>query len=146
MNSVSIVLSINPWPSMNIRSGCKTEELRTRKLPYKDHTAVRAFIYETSPTKKIVGEFWTHSSKRVFVDKPLRETLAALCIDEWQYVRYLKNKGHGFSHEIYGVIDYDRSYELSDFGLTRAPYSWLYAVRIPEELRECPGGSADVLL
>ena len=134
--TTDIVLSVQPRHSQNIIAGLKSAELRTRLLPIRyDERPVRAFMYETKPTGKIVAEFAVFTADPVHRDMfDPSEILSALNITAAEFRSYLSKSSIGWSHPIEDLIVYDQPYDLEDFGLQRAPQSWQYVYTIPEEL------------
>lgn len=118
----SILLSIKPVFVEQIFSGKKIFEFRKR-LPL---DLDKVIVYETSPTKKIVGEF---ECKRVIREKKnLLWNLTAFGagIDKSFFDDYFAKVQEGMAIEIKNPIRYDAPKDLQDIGLTFTPQSWVY--------------------
>jgi len=134
----SILLSMHSKHANNIYDLTKEYELRTQCLPVRyDEKPVRVFMYETSPVRRITGEFYCSSVIPVSRDDPEYWMVAAMCITLDEYRSYLAHKetGIGYAHPIRAPKKFDRPYTLPEFGLERAPQSWRYVTTIPESLQ-----------
>lgn len=118
-----VVMSIKPKFVKKILNGTKIFELR-KKIFKKE--VERVIIYESSPTKKIVGEFIID---RVVSDTPnkiYQKYNKYLGIDEINYFEYFKNINIAYAIKIKKVIKYEKELTLADFNLERAPQSYQY--------------------
>ena len=118
-----VVMSIKPKFVEKILNGTKIFELR-KKIFKKE--VERVIIYESSPTKKIVGEFIID---RVVSDTPnkiYQKYNKYLGIDEVNYFEYFKNINIAYAIKIKKVIKYEKELTLADFNLERAPQSYQY--------------------
>lgn len=118
----SILLSIKPIYVQRIFSGTKCFEFRKR-IPLDVQKVV---IYETSPTKKIVGEFQV---KRIIKASPQElwmKTKAKAGIDKVSFYKYFEDSKEGFAIEILAPICYDRQKSLEEMGVKFVPQSWIY--------------------
>lgn len=118
----SILLSIKPIFVKRILSGEKWYEFRKR-LPL---DIDRVVIYETAPTKKVVGEF---HCKRV-ICAPKEElwqiTFKGAGIDRSFFDSYFSNVEKGMAIEIEAPVSYGIPKELRDIGVKFTPQSWIY--------------------
>ena len=118
-----VLMSIKPKFVRKIFEGTKIFELRKKIFLKKINTIV---IYESSPTKKIVGEF--------IIDKIISDTPGKiyqkyneyLGIDKVNYFEYFKNTNIAYAIKIKKVIKYEKELTLADFSLKRAPQSYQY--------------------
>lgn len=85
---MNILLSIQPIHSQAILAGRKTAELRLR---FPD-SASGVYIYETSPTKAIVGKFSIRKINLCSEDEIVRSHLESLCINENLARKYLAGR------------------------------------------------------
>lgn len=85
----NILLSINPTHSQAILSGRKTAELRLR---FPDSASGVVYVYETSPTKAIVGKFNVKKIHLYSEDEIVRSHLESLCINENLARKYLAGR------------------------------------------------------
>jgi len=118
----AIVLSVKTPYADLILDGIKTLEVRTKRLPWSDI----AYIYSSGFLQQIVGS----CSYVGPVTLPLERVLEGACLSREQYDDYVGDK-FAYVYEIRNVVDFTKSYELSDFGLQTAPQSWSYARFIP---------------
>ena len=133
----SILLSIHPRHATKIYDGGKEYELRSHCLPVRyDERPVRVIVYETSPVRRVTGEFYCSSVIPVDRDEPDYNMVAAMCITLDEFRTYLAGKptGIGYAHPIRAPKKYARPYTLPEFGLDRAPQSWRYLNTIPVDL------------
>lgn len=118
----SILLPIKPIFVERILSGEKWYEFRKR-LPL---DIERVVIYETAPTKKVVGEF---HCKRVICapkEKLWQFTFKGAGIDKSFFDSYFSNVEKGMAIEIETPISYDSPIDLRDIGVEFTPQSWIY--------------------
>ncbi len=118
----SILLSIKPIYVQRIFSGTKCFEFR-KKIPL---NIERVVIYETSPTKKVVGEFLV---KRVIKASPQElweKTKEKGGIDKFSFFKYFEKNIEGMAIEILTPIRYEYKKSLEDIGVKFVPQSWVY--------------------
>ena len=121
--TTTVLLSIKPQYVKLIFDGTKRFEYR-RLLPLKPFD--RIVIYETSPTKQIVGEcdvdfiisdiptnVWTKTEKD-----------GAATVEHFE--KYFKGKTYANAIHLANVKKYDVPKSLSDYGIKRAPQSFCY--------------------
>lgn len=116
-------MSIKPKFVKQILAGTKLFELRKRNFKLEVKTVI---IYESSPTKKIVGEF--------IIDKIIRDTPQKIYLDyseklgisKKEYFEYFRNINVAYAIKIKKVIKYEKELTLSDFNVKKAPQSYQY--------------------
>lgn len=120
---MKILMSIKPKFVKQILAGTKLFELRKRNFKLEVKTVI---IYESSPTKKIVGEF--------IIDKIIRDTPQKIYLDyseklgisKKEYFEYFRNINVAYAIKIKKVIKYEKELTLSDFNVKKAPQSYQY--------------------
>ena len=120
---MKVLMSIKPKFVKQIFEGTKLFELRKRIFRREVKTII---IYESSPTKKIVGEF--------IIDKIISDTPQKIYMDYGKYLgiskneyfEYFKNIDIAYAIKIKKTIKYKKSFNLSDFKIERAPQSYQY--------------------
>ena len=122
----SIVLSVKTHWADLIMSGVKTLELRTRSLP-KDRNV--AIIYSSGLDKALVGYCKYHEVSYLEEDV----ILSKACLTKQQYDSYSKGKPV-YQYDLTDPVKFKEPYELSHFGLSHAPHSWVYTYFLPATL------------
>ena len=120
---MKVLMSIKPKFVKQIFEGIKLFELRKKIFRREVKTII---IYESSPTKKIVGEFIID---RIISDTPnkiYQKYNKYLGIDKENYFEYFKNTNIAYAIKIKKVIKYEKELTLADFNLERAPQSYQY--------------------
>lgn len=120
---MKVLMSIKPKFVKQILAGTKLFELRKRNFKLEVKTVI---IYESSPTKKIVGEF--------IIDKIIRDTPQKIYLDyseklgisKKEYFEYFRNINMAYAIKIKKVIKYEKELTLSDFNIKKAPQSYQY--------------------
>lgn len=120
---MKVLMSIKPKFVKQIFEGIKLFELRKKIFRREVKTII---IYESSPTKKIVGEF--------IIDKIISDTPQKIYMDYGKYLgiskneyfKYFKNVDIAYAIKIKKVIKYEKELTLADFNLERAPQSYQY--------------------
>lgn len=120
---MKVLMSIKPKFVKQILAGTKLFELRKRNFKLEVKTVI---IYESSPTKKIVGEF--------IIDKIIRDTPQKIYLDyseklgisKKEYFEYFRNINVAYAIKIKKVIKYEKELTLSDFNVKKAPQSYQY--------------------
>jgi lj965 prophage protein len=123
INNMKVLMSIKPKFVKQILAGTKLFELRKRNFKLEVKTVI---IYESSPTKKIVGEF--------IIDKIIRDTPQKIYLDyseklgisKKEYFEYFRNINVAYAIKIKKVIKYEKELTLSDFNIKKAPQSYQY--------------------
>ena len=120
---MKVLMSIKPKFVKQIFEGIKLFELRKKIFRREVKTII---IYESSPTKKIVGEFIID---KIISDTPQKIYLdygKSLGISKNEYFKYFKNVDIAYAIKIKKVIKYEKELTLADFNLERAPQSYQY--------------------
>ena len=122
---MNVLLSIKPKYVEKIVNGEKQYEFRKRI--FRNKNVVKAFIYSTSPTKKIVGEF---DIGNIIKDSPIRlwaELQEVSGINEKEFFDYFRDINKGFAIGIEKLNIFDEPIEpnelISDFS---PPQSFCY--------------------
>ena len=122
---MNVLLSIKPKYVEKIVNGEKQYEFRKRI--FRDKNVIKAFIYSTSPTKKIVGEF---DIGNIVEDSPIRlwtELQEVSGINEKEFFDYFRGINKGFAIGIEKLNIFDEPIEpnelISDFS---PPQSFCY--------------------
>ena len=120
---MKVLMSIKPKFVKQIFEGIKLFELRKKIFRREVKTII---IYESSPTKKIVGEF---TIDKIISDTPQKIYLdygESLGISKNEYFKYFKNVDIAYAIKIKKVIKYEKELTLADFNLETAPQSYQY--------------------
>ena len=118
-----MLLSINPEFVTKIFDGSKKFEFRKVKCK---NEITSILIYETSPTMKVVGEA---TIKSVLVGPPeeiWNTTYLNAGISKAFFDKYYNGKKLAIAYELNNIIRYERPKPLSDFGVSKAPQSFIY--------------------
>jgi predicted transcriptional regulator len=118
-----MLLSINPKHVNNIFNGTKQFEFRKIVCARDIDTIV---FYATDPVQKIVGEAKIDD---ILIDKPSviwEETNKFSGISKSFFDKYFENREIAVAFKVYDVIKYIVPKSLSDFGVKRAPQSFMY--------------------
>lgn len=119
----SIILSIKPIYSKKILEESKKIEIRKKNIPLKIN---KVYIYETSPTMKVVGEAMI---EKVEIHSP--QTAWNLFshdmgIDYKSFMSYLKNHNECRLIFLKEVKKYSKEKTLEDFKINFSPQSFVY--------------------
>lgn len=120
---MKVLMSIKPKFVKQIFEGTKLFELRKKIFRREVKTII---IYESSPTKKIVGEFIID---KIIIDTPQKIYLdysEKLGISKKEYFEYFIDTKIAYAIKIKKIIKYEKELTLSDFKLERAPQSYQY--------------------
>lgn len=118
-----MLLSINPVHVEKILEGTKKYEYR-KVVSRKDVTKI--LIYSTTPVKKVIGEA---DVSNILIDAPeniWKKTKDCSGISKSFFDSYYNGKNLAVAYEIKNVRKYERSKNLSDYGIKTAPQSFLY--------------------
>ncbi len=119
----NILLPILPVYVDKILNGEKKYEFR-KKLAKKDIKKI--YIYETAPTKKIVGEAEVVSKITMEKNDLWQLTCDKAGITQDFYLKYFLNQSHASAYEIGNVIRYSEGVSLEYVGISYAPQSYVY--------------------
>ena len=123
INQNSILLSIKPTYSKQILDGIKRYEYRKRIC--KKHIE-RIIIYESYPTKKVVGEAQVVSKMSMNKNELWYLTKDYAGISKDTYMAYFKNSDIGCAYQLGYVIRYSKGISLEELGVSKAPQSFIY--------------------
>lgn len=118
-----IILSIHPEFVKKIIDGTKKYEYR-RRIPKKDITKI--YIYETCPTKKIIGEVRVAEIIKEEPSNLWKLTKQQSGIKKKFFDEYFKGLSIAYAYKIDDLLIYDKPRDLSDYGLKQAPQSYAY--------------------
>lgn len=120
---MKVLLSIKPEFVSSIFEGTKRFEYRKTifKSPVK-----RVIIYETAPTKKIVGEFAIDGVLFDDLDILWSKTKHHSGITENYFYSYFSNKDKGYAIKIAKVSKYKTPFPLQNYQGVNPPQSFMY--------------------
>lgn len=119
----NIIISIHPEHVKNIIKGTKRFEYRTRVAKQKINKLI---IYETFPTKKVIGEVKIIEILAMKPDDLWNKTKEFSGISKEFFDQYFKNKDIAYAYYLGKVIVYDKPKELHEFGVNCAPQAYAY--------------------
>ncbi len=121
---MNILLPIKPEYSQKILDGSKRFEFRTRiaKRPID-----KIYIYETSPTMKVVGEVDVLDVIEDNIESLWKKTkrFGGICKDA--FFDYFNNKEKGYAYKLGSFNKYDEPLNLDSFDIDSPPQSFLRA-------------------
>lgn len=117
------LLSIKPEFVDKIFNGEKKYEYR--KNIFKNNINV-IIIYETSPTKKIVGEATIEEIIFDNVDSVWEKTKEVSGVTNDFFISYYKGREMAVAYKLGEITPYDIPQELADLGVSQAPQSYIY--------------------
>lgn len=123
LNKDSILLSIKPTYSNMIFTGEKKYEYRKRIC--KKHIE-RIIIYESYPTKAVVGEVQVVSKMSMDKKELWRVTNDYAGISEDTFMEYFKDSNIACAYQLGHVIRYPKEISLEELGVSKAPQSFIY--------------------
>ena len=118
-----ILISINPEHVSNILNGSKRFEFR--KIQCKKNVD-KMVIYSTSPVMKVVAEA---EIKDVLTDDPetvWEKTSEYAGISREFFDRYYEGRNTAVAFELGDVREFDEPRELSQYGISNPPQSFIY--------------------
>jgi predicted transcriptional regulator len=118
-----VIFSIHPKFSKLIFTRIKIYEYRKNLIR---NDVNKMLIYETNPTKKIVGEASINSVIHGSLDYVWQKTYGKGGIDISFYNKYYAGKEYAVAYELTDIIKYDEPIELSFLGIKVAPQSHRY--------------------
>lgn len=121
---MKVLLSIKPEFVKKIFLGEKRYEFR--KVIFKSKDIKTVVIYASSPISKIVGEFTIETIIKDSPEMIWGQTKDYAGITEDFFKRYFKGKNKAYAIEIKRCIQYQRTIELNEIGVKRAPQSFMY--------------------
>ena len=118
-----ILISIKPEYSQAILAGMKKVEYRKRGF---SRPVKKMIIYETSPTKKVVGEVLVLDILQDSVDRIWEMTCDVGGVSETDFYRYYNKRKIAYAIQLGEIRIYGKPLNLEDFGVSRAPQSFCY--------------------
>ncbi len=118
-----LLFSIRKPYSRLIIAGKKTFELRKRQPK---ENCKYALLYETYPTKAIIGIFEINRIYYLNVGKIKEITRGKAYVSDTEFNNYYKGKSHGVAIEIKKVFSLKRKLKLSDIGINYSPQDFVY--------------------
>lgn len=119
----NIILPIKPEYSQKIFNNEKKFEYRTR-VPNKKIEKI--FVYETFPTKKIVGYFYVDQIIKHPINQMWNLTHKLGGIDYTKFFNYFKDSEFAYAYKIKKVVKYKKPLSLQKFGINFPPQSYIY--------------------
>lgn len=119
----TILLSINPEYVDKIFNGEKKYEFRKIRCKRQIN---KILIYETVPTKKIVGEANVAEVLQGIPEMVWESTKNAAGISKEYFDKYYKNKEVATAYKLINVIKYKEPLSLEKIGIKSAPQSFMY--------------------
>jgi predicted transcriptional regulator len=122
-----LLLPIRKPYSRLIMVGKKRFELRKR-LP--KHDCKYVFIYETSPTKAIIGYFEVSRIHTGSISKIWEITKGGSFVTKEYFEEYYKKSSYGVAFEIKESKKLEKPLSLSDLGIGHPPQDFMYIKNI----------------
>lgn len=119
----SLLLSIKPEYVDRILQGTKRYEYRKR-LAREPVEAI--YIYSTTPVMKVVCVVKVLGYLEMSPSALWEKTKAQSGISRAKYREYFRNCKKAYAYQLGDVLIFDTPRELSDFGITAAPQSFVY--------------------
>ncbi|HHW7507979.1 TPA: hypothetical protein ACU21B_001837 [Mannheimia haemolytica] len=116
-------MSIRPQYVEKIFSGKKIYELR-RKIFKKDVKTI--VVYASSPVMQVIGEV---DIEQIISDTPFnifQKFKENICISQKDYFDYFADTDIAYAIKIQKARQYSNPKRLNDFGVKRAPQSYIY--------------------
>lgn len=118
-----MLLSINPEHVKNIVSGKKKVEYRRVRCKRNIDAII---IYSTSPEKKIIGEVEVKNIIEGTLEEIWNLTKDIGCISYDFFKKYYFGKNEAVVYELGELELYSKPKELSEYGIKKAPQSYMY--------------------
>ena len=119
----TILLSIKPEYSKNIFNGTKIYEFR-KKLAKKSIDKI--IVYSSSPEKQVIGEVKVLGTLSLNPSLLWETTKKEAGISRIKYGEYFKNCEKAYAYILGDYIEYNEPKALTEFGVYRAPQSFMY--------------------
>lgn len=120
---MKVLMSIKPKYANKIFTGEKLYELR-RKIFQKKVSSI--VVYSSSPIMMVIGEIEVED---IIAGTPVsifQQFEDKICISRDDYFSYFNNTNIAYAIKIGRVNKYHEPKKLSDFGIKRAPQSYIY--------------------
>lgn len=118
-----IIVSINPEHVKNIFRGIKKYEYRTKAAKSQIEKLI---IYETAPTKRIVGEVEVLGILSMSPKQLWEETKEHAGITKEYFKKYFYKKTIAYAYCLGAFKVYEKQKRLGEYGLRFAPRSYVY--------------------
>ena len=122
---MKVLLSIHQKYINKIISGKKTFELRRR---FTNKEVKWLYLYETSPTMKVVGKAKIKKVHKLNIDDLWKLTKNSCGINKKQFYSYFNNLKLGYAIEMENINQYKKNKSLKSFGIKHAPQSFRFVV------------------
>lgn len=119
-----ILLPIKPIYVNRIFNGTKKVEYRKQVVHRKDISNV--LIYATRPVCKVVGEFKIAGILSASPQELWNDTSHIGGINEADYFKYFAGHSKAYAYQIKDVMVFNKPRDLSEYGVKRAPQSFVY--------------------
>lgn len=119
----ALLLSINPEYVERILQGSKKYEYRKRLAK---ESVDKIYIYSTFPVMKVVGTVEVLDRLEYSPSALWEKTKASAGISRAKYRKYFQNCKSAFAYKLGEVTVFETPRDLSDFGITAAPQSFVY--------------------
>ncbi|WP_228549995.1 hypothetical protein [Rodentibacter haemolyticus] len=116
-------MSIKPKYADKIFLGEKLYELRRKIFKKRVNTII---VYSSAPIMKVVGEFEIDDIIVSTPEEIFRKFNSYICILKEDYFSYFLGADIAYAIKVGKVIKYSETKDLSDFGINRAPQSYIY--------------------
>ena len=127
--TMSIILPIKSKYVKAIFAGTKKFELR-RKIPKQDVKSI--YIYETSPTSKIVGKLMIKKIWKFKIKKLWEHTKGQNELSKQELESYFHNQDHGFALEISKKEQFQTYQSIQKYNLNYPPQGFVYVKKTPK--------------
>jgi predicted transcriptional regulator len=128
-----VLLSIHPEYAEAILAGTKKFEFRKRIF---SDSVESILLYATSPVKKVLGEAKVANLVSGKPGKVWKKTEAHAGISREDFFAYFKNASEAHAYELTDVAQYEEPKALADFGVKRAPQSFVYVREETEKKKD----------
>jgi predicted transcriptional regulator len=119
----ALLIAIRKPYSQLILLGQKKYELRKRPPRIE---CEYAFIYETLPTKAVIGYFRISKVIQGSAEKVWNIVTTKSCVEEVQFFEYYKNKSNAVAFEIEETKRFESPISLAELGIKHVPQDFIY--------------------
>ena len=119
----TMLLSINPEYVKAILDGKKKYEFRKRRCR---NDVSKIVFYSTTPEGRVVGEAEIEDIIEGDPSEIWEQTKEAAGITRDKYCEYYHGYSNAVAYQLKNVIAYDQPKELSDYGISHVPQSFIY--------------------
>lgn len=122
----TILLSIKPMYVKKIFSGEKKYEYRKHlsQVPVE-----KIIVYSTDPEQKVVGEIKISGTLKMSPTRLWEQTKHEAGISREKFRKYFKGCQTAFAYQLGETTMFKKPKELSDYGISQAPQSFVYINR-----------------